>query len=92
MEQIGRRLILGYLLILCLIAFCMMGIDKHRAKKNAYRISEKALFFTALLGGAIGGTIGMWCFHHKTRHWYFRLGFPIIALLQIILLLILERN
>lgn len=83
MERIGLRLMLGYLLVLSLVLFCIMGSDKHRAKKGAWRIPEKTLFLTALLGGAIGGTAGMWCFHHKTRHWYFRYGFPLIALLQL---------
>ncbi len=66
-------------------AFLLMGLDKSRARRGAWRISEKALFLPALLGGAAGGLLGMHLFHHKTRHWYFRLGFPALLLLQLAL-------
>lgn len=92
MEQIGLCIILGYLLLMSTIAFCLMGVDKRRAKRQAWRIPEKTLFLVTLLGGGIGGTLGMWCFHHKTRHWYFRYGFPLIALLQMIGLAFLARQ
>ena len=74
--------VLLYLALASAALFLMMGADKLRAKKGARRISEKRLFTFALLGGAAGGTLGMFLFRHKTRHWYFRLGFPIIAILQ----------
>ena len=61
----------GGMLGMSLVCFVLMGLDKHRARKHAWRIPEKTLFLVAVLGGAVGGTIGMWCFHHKTRHWYF---------------------
>ena len=77
------RIVFIYLVIINLISFLLMAMDKSRARKHQWRIPEKTLFLTALLGGAIGGTAGMWCFHHKTRHWYFRYGFPLIALLQL---------
>ena len=72
-----------YLLAVNLAAFLLMGVDKGRARKGQWRISEKGLFLPALLGGAPGGTLGMRVFHHKTRHWYFRWGFPLLAALQI---------
>jgi len=62
--------------------FAMMGMDKHKARRGSRRIPEKRLFLVAVLGGAFGGWIGMYVFRHKTKHWYFRLGFPFIALLQ----------
>ena len=65
---------------LCVILFFMMGIDKRKARNGRYRISEKSLFVMALLGGALGGWLGMRVFRHKTRHWYFRLFFPLITL------------
>lgn len=71
-----------YLLIINIVSFCAMGIDKGRAVKNKWRISEKTLFIMVLLGGGIGGTAGMYAFHHKTKHWYFVLGFPFIAVLE----------
>lgn len=74
--------ILAYFAIITIVAFALMGIDKHKAKKGAYRISEASLFITALLGGSIGSVAGMLVFHHKTQHWYFQAFMPLIALLQ----------
>ncbi len=67
------------------IAFALMGIDKGKARRGARRIPEKKLFLFTLLGGGIGGTLGMYIFHHKTRHWYFAVFFPLIAIAQIAL-------
>ena len=75
-----------YLLAVNLAAFVLMGADKRKARRGAWRISERALFLPALLGGALGGVLGMRTFHHKTRHWYFRWGFPLLLVLQIGLL------
>ena len=75
-----------YLLLVNLAAFLVMGADKRRAKRGSWRISEKALFLPALLGGALGGVLGMRTFRHKTKHWYFRLGFPLLLVLQALLL------
>lgn len=77
------RLLGLYLLLASLTAFCLMGIDKRRARRGKWRVSEKALFLPALLGGALGGVLGMRVFHHKTRHWYFRWGFPLLLALQL---------
>ena len=72
-----------YLLGVNLAAFFAMGWDKRCAKRpGKRRIPEKRLFLLSLLGGALGGTAGMLLFHHKTRHWYFRLGFPAILVLE----------
>lgn len=62
-----------------------MGIDKSRAKRQKWRISEKTLFASALLGGSIGAILGMRMFHHKTKHWYFVWGMPLILLMQLAL-------
>ena len=80
----------SYLLVLMAVMsvflFTMMGLDKAKARRGAWRVSEKALFVFALLGGAPGGTAGMFLFRHKTRHWTFRLGFPLLAAAQLALL------
>ena len=81
-----------YLLAMNLAAFTVMGFDKKRAKSGKWRISERALFLPVLLGGAPGGTAGMWLFHHKTRHRYFRWGFPTLLILQLAGLIWLVRN
>lgn len=71
-----------YLLIINLIAFASMGIDKSRAKRKAYRIPEKTLFLFAFLFGSIGANAGMQVFRHKTKHLKFVIGMPLILILQ----------
>ena len=75
----------AYLIIINIVSFALMGIDKSKAKRHAYRISEKALFVSAIIGGSIGSIIGMYTFRHKTKHWYFVAGMPAILILQILL-------
>ena len=76
-------LIAAYLAVVNLWAFALMGFDKHRAKiKGARRIRERTLFLSALLGGGLGACLGMWCFRHKTKHWYFVAGMPLILLAE----------
>lgn len=72
-----------YLVIMNILAFALFGIDKLKAAKHKWRISEKALFASALLGGSAGAVLGMLLFRHKTKHWYFRYGLPLILALQI---------
>ncbi|MBQ1238104.1 MAG: DUF1294 domain-containing protein [Oscillospiraceae bacterium] len=74
-----------YLVLINLAAFLLMGIDKSRARRELWRIPEKVLFGSALLGGSVGAIAGMFFFRHKTRHLSFRLGLPVILLLQIVL-------
>lgn len=81
-----KTFFLLYLLLLNLCGFYSMGIDKQRAKKHQWRIREKTLFLFALLGGCAGSLIGMYVFHHKTKHWYFVIFLPCILLVQVILL------
>jgi len=71
-----------YLIFINISGFVLMGIDKQKARRHQWRISEKTLFLFALLGGSLGTTVGMHFFHHKTKHWYFVIGMPAILLLQ----------
>lgn len=76
-------LIGGYLALVNLWAFGLMGFDKARSKKKgARRVRERTLFLSALLGGGLGALLGMLAFRHKTRHWYFMLGIPLILLVE----------
>lgn len=75
-------LITAYLLIINLAGFIVMGMDKSKAKKGVWRIPEATLFLFAFLGGGIGTTLGMNIFRHKTKHWYFKFGMPLIAILE----------
>ena len=76
--------ILIYLLVINLFGFFIMWLDKHKAKKGAWRISEKTLFIVTALGGGIGTTAGMYTFRHKTQKLNFVIGFPFITVLEII--------
>ena len=80
-----KELLSIYLLIINAIAFCLMLIDKYKARKNLWRIPEATLISTALLGGSIGALIGMYTVRHKTRHAKFTIGIPLILLAQIAL-------
>ena len=58
---------------------------KAKAKKQKYRISENTLLFVALIGGSLGSYLGMYCFHHKTKHMKFYIGIPLILFIQILI-------
>lgn len=80
-------IVLAVLVIMNVIAFVLMAEDKKRARKGAWRIPEKTLFLATALFGGLGGTMGMFMLRHKTKHWYFRLGFPALLAVQIALLI-----
>ena len=69
-----------------LLGLILMGADKSRARRGAWRIPEKTFFLLAVLGGSVGCWLGMYLFHHKTRHWYFVVGIPLILIAQILIL------
>ncbi len=72
-----------YLAVMTAIGFLSMYIDKKRAREHRWRIPEKTLFLIAVLGGSIGSNLGMRVCRHKTKHWYFVVGMPMILVLQI---------
>ena len=79
-------LLAGYLAAVNLWAFGLMWFEKRRAKRpGARRVRERTLFLSALLGGGLGAVAGMWSFRHKTKHWYFVWGMPLILLAQVAL-------
>lgn len=80
-------ILLIYLMAVNVILYAMMGIDKFNAKMQRRRIPERVLFTFAAIGGGLGGTLGMFSFRHKTKHWYFRLFFPLLMLIQIALVI-----
>ena len=81
--------IIIYLIIINLIAFFMMWLDKRKAKKGKWRIPENTLPIPVLLGGGIGGIAGMYIFRHKTQKAKFVIGFPAILICEILLILLL---
>ena len=78
-----------YILAINIITFLAMGLDKWKAKHDAWRIPEKSLFIITVLGGGIGTIAGMYIFRHKTKKTYFTIGFPTILILEIILVVYL---
>lgn len=72
-----------FLIAINVVGFLVMGIDKARAKAGAWRIPEKTLLGIALIGGGVGVWLGMEGFRHKTKHWYFKYGVPVIFLLEL---------
>ena len=83
------KLFLIYLAVVNLAAFALMGVDKRRAKRGAWRIPERTLFLPAILGGSPGAILGMQMFRHKTRHRQFAVGIPLILLVQLVIVVLL---
>lgn len=71
-----------YLFVINVITFAAFGLDKRKAKKRKFRIRESVLLGLALIGGSLGALAGMFLFHHKTRKPAFRIGIPVLFLLQ----------
>ena len=78
-----------YLLIINAVSFLLMLTDKIKAKKNKWRIPEKVLFLVAILGGSVGSLLGMYLFRHKTKHFSFLLGMPLIFSAQILIVVLI---
>ena len=79
-------IVMGVVIVMNVVSFALMGIDKRRARRGVWRISEKALFLTTACFGGLGGVLGMRVFHHKSQHWYFKVFFPVLLVVQIVLL------
>ncbi|MBA2871700.1 uncharacterized membrane protein YsdA (DUF1294 family) [Anoxybacillus calidus] len=77
-----------YVIIVNMLGFFVMAVDKQKAKKGKWRIAESTIWLVALLGGAIGAMLGMQLFRHKTKHRLFRYGLPFLALFDIVVYLI----
>lgn len=81
--------IIIYLIIINLVGFSAMGIDKRKAEKMKWRIPEKTLFLITLFGGGIGTIAGMYTFRHKTKKKHFTIGLPVILIVEVICILYL---
>ena len=86
------NIILGYLLAVNIATFFLYGIDKYKAKKGRWRISEAILLLMAVIGGSIGAWAGMRLWHHKTMHKKFKYGIPAIIIMQVALMVYLHTN
>ena len=86
-EMSGQNVFFGYLLTINIITFFLFGIDKWKAIRDQWRIPEKTLLLSSLIGGSVGGMVSMRLFHHKTQNPLFRYGMPAIFILQILMYL-----
>lgn len=87
-----KSVLICYLIVINLIAFFLMGADKIKARNRSWRIPEKTLLGAAFIGGSLGGLCGMFLFHHKTRHFSFRVLIPLFFLVHILILFTLIRG
>jgi uncharacterized membrane protein YsdA (DUF1294 family) len=78
-------MLLFYIIGVNLLSFILMGVDKRKAERRKYRIPERTFWMLAILGGAIGVISGMKTYRHKTKHASFKIGMPILLILNIIL-------
>ncbi|MCQ2524576.1 MAG: DUF1294 domain-containing protein [Lachnospiraceae bacterium] len=79
--------ILSYVVLINLLGFIIMGVDKNRARNHDWRIAESTFFIVAVIGGSLGCILGMYAFRHKTRHWYFKFGLPAILIIQLAIII-----
>lgn len=77
--------LIPYLLLINVIAFLLMLVDKYKAKKNLWRIPEATLMGVAAIGGSLGALIGMYLVRHKTRHPKFTVGIPLLLIIQVLI-------
>ena len=78
----GQKILFFYILGMTLLTFNVCGADKFAAQRQRRRVPEKVLFLLSALGGSVGMYLGMFTFRHKTKHWYFVVGIPLIILVQ----------
>ena len=79
----GQKILLFYILGMTLLTFSVCGADKFAAQRQRRRVPEKVLFLLSALGGGVGMYLGMFPFRHKTKHWYFVVGMPLILAAQL---------
>lgn len=78
-----------YLVLVNVIGFFLMALDKWKAKNQRWRVAEKTFFGIGIVGGSLGCWLGMYAFRHKTRRWYFVMGMPLIFVVQALFILFL---
>ncbi len=79
----GRKILTIYLISINIVTFLIFGWDKVQARRKRWRVAERTLFLSVLLGGGLGGVAGMKVWRHKTKKWYFKIGVPLLMILQV---------
>lgn len=85
-----KKIIIIYLVVANVVTFFVYGIDKMKAKRSKWRVSEMALLVLAALGGSVGAWLGMKVWHHKTMHKKFKYGIPLIIIIQIAIVMLIK--
>ncbi len=85
-------LLMLYFILINVVGFILMGVDKKRARNDKWRVQEKTLWTVAWFGGALGNWLGMSYFRHKTKHKLFTIGTPIIMVLHIVLYVVIKAR
>ena len=80
-----ENILIYYLILINVIAFITIYIDKQKAIKHKWRVKESTLFLISIVGGSLGTLLGMFTFHHKTKHKKFTLGIPFILVIQVVI-------
>ena len=83
------HIVLIYIASINVVTFLLYGVDKWKAKRSKWRVSEAALIWLAVFGGSIGAWLGMKAWHHKTLHKKFQYGIPVILLMQVLAIIYL---
>lgn len=83
------KVLIYYCILINILSFAIMGIDKRRAVRHRWRIPERTIFLAALSGGSLGALLGMWIFWHKIRNKAFIFGLPVILVLQLVLFFVI---
>lgn len=79
---------LAIIALMNILSFVLMGHDKRCARQGKWRVPEKTLFLVTACFGGLGGVLGMKVFHHKTQHWYFRVFFPVLLVIQVVAIVV----
>ncbi|MBQ3061632.1 MAG: DUF1294 domain-containing protein [Lachnospiraceae bacterium] len=87
--ELWMKILFVYLIIANVVAFMLMGVDKSKARNRKRRIRERTLFLSAIVGGSIGAICGMQVFRHKTKHFSFNFGMPLILIIQVVIALVI---
>ena len=92
MKETITYIVLAYLAVMIIVGLIIMKVDKVKAEKKAWRIKEATLFLISAIGGSLGTWAGMYIFRHKTKHWYFVIGMPLIFFAHVAILVFLFVN
>lgn len=85
------KIFLVYFVIINVVAYLIMHIDKNNSRNGRRRISEASLLTIAAIGGSIGILVSMNVLHHKTRKMAFKIGVPLILIVEVLVFLLLSR-